>query len=311
MKTGTEIGSILRSSSLGVRSDARSFTASTTPPPNPDTAAKLSTDDSEGECLAWREGTVIKYYAEGYTDASPARKIPLNADSSKMFQTCTALTSIDVSGFDTSNVTSMLNMFSLCYALTSITGLNGWNTSNVTTMAGMFGSCEALIGINVSSFDTSRVETMASMFYCCYALTAITGLNYFDTSNVTSMYAMFYRCEALTDINVSSFNTSNVTNMQDMFHYCKVLTTLDLSSFDTSRVESMTQMFWYCNALTTIYASASFVTTGLTDTFDPFYDNSNLVGGAGTTFSSSRRAPDYARIDGGPYSSTPGYFTVK
>ncbi|MBR4823277.1 MAG: BspA family leucine-rich repeat surface protein [Spirochaetaceae bacterium] len=339
MKNGAEIKTILQND-LGAKSGgaARSFAASTTPPPSGTTTYTLSASGSVGECLAWLDGTAIKYYAAGYTDTSPAVKIPLNANSKEMFSYCRALTSIDVSGFDTSGVTTMEGMFGYCENLTSITGLDGFNTSNVTTMRQMFCCCQALESINVSSFDTSKVTNMYWMFVQCEALTGITGLNSFDTSRVTNMQDMFKTCKSLSSLNVSNFNTSSVTDMGGMFGFCenltgitglnnfntsrvtdmmgmfqscKVLTNIDVSSFDTSAVEDMQYLFKGCNALTTILASASFVTTSVKVYCDQdmFKDCNNLVGGSGTTYSSSSTNKTRARIDGGPTSATPGYFT--
>ena len=47
-----------------------------------------------------------------------------------------ALTSLDVSGWDTSNVTNMNNMFYICRSLTSL-DVSGLDTSNVTNMYNM------------------------------------------------------------------------------------------------------------------------------------------------------------------------------
>ena len=57
---------------------------------------------------------------------------------SNMFYWCHSLTSIDVSGFDTSNVTDMNYMFYYCWYLTSL-DISGLDTSNVTDMNHMFG----------------------------------------------------------------------------------------------------------------------------------------------------------------------------
>jgi surface protein len=54
-----------------------------------------------------------------------------------MFENCSSLTSLDVSGFDTSNVTSMGAMFYNCSGLTSL-DLSGFDTSKVTGMNNMF-----------------------------------------------------------------------------------------------------------------------------------------------------------------------------
>ena len=68
-------------------------------------------------------------------------------------------------------------------------------------------------------------------------------------------------------------------------------------------------MFKNTTALKTIYVSDSFVTTALTSNPSMFDGATSLVGGAGTTYSSSHVKSDYAHIDGG--TSNPGYFTRK
>ncbi len=52
------------------------------------------------------------------------------------------------------------------YSLKSV-DLTGWDTSNVTTMENMFKNCEALEELDLSNFDTSKVTSMRFMFYYC------------------------------------------------------------------------------------------------------------------------------------------------
>ena len=165
-----------------------------------------------------------------------------------MFNGCSGLTSIELSGFNTSNVTNMSYMFNNCSGLTSIE-LSGFNTSNVTNMSCMFNNCSGLTSIDLSKFDTRNVTDMSSMFRRV-GLTSI-NLSGFDTRNVTDMSYMFESCSGLTSINLSGFDTSNVTNMSYMFSNCG-LTSIDLSELNTSQVTNMNYMFYQCNRLTSI-----------------------------------------------------------
>ncbi len=149
------------------------------------------------------------------------------------------------------NITDMSYMFT--FGLSSSLDLSNFDTSNVTTMRNMFYNCRELTSLDLSSFDTSNVTTMFTMFRDCRGLTSL-DLSSFDTSNVTNMYYMFQDCRVLTSLDLSSFDTSNVTNMRNMFYYCNSLTSLDLSSFNTSNVTLMDNMFYYCNSITTAYA---------------------------------------------------------
>ena len=224
---------------------------------------------------------------------------------SNMFVGCELVTSLDVSKFNTSNVTDMSYMFDGCLSLTSL-DVSNFNTSNVANMECMFSEL-SLTRIDVSSLDTRNVTTMVGMFADCTALTTL-DLSNFDTSRVTDMEEMFSRCDNLKHVDVSSFDTSNVTNMRQMFNRSG-FTVLDLSSFDTSHVTNMTSMFRSCGALTAIKVDGTkFITSQVTDSIDMFAGSTAIRGGQGTTYDNSKGI-EYARIDGGPTSSTPGYFT--
>ena len=168
-------------------------------------------------------------------------------DCSYMFGGCSNLTKIDLSYFDTKNVTNMSYMFYYCFRLTNI-NLSSFDTKNVTNMNNMFRECYRLTNIDLSSFDTKNVTDMSYMFRECYRLTNI-NLSSIDTKNVTNMRYMFYSCSNLTHIDLSSFITKNVTNMGSMFHYCYNLTNINLSSFDTKNVTNMNSMFCGCSNL--------------------------------------------------------------
>ena len=121
-------------------------------------------------------------------------------------------------------------MFYDCSGLTAL-DLSNFNTSNVTNMSGMLWYCSALTSINLSNFDTSNVTNMGAMFAVGEILTsdsalAALDLSNFDTSKVTNMSSMFFGCSKLTSLDLSSFDTSNVTVMSYMFGDCSNLTTI-------------------------------------------------------------------------------------
>ena len=259
---------------------------------------------------------------------------------SHMFDGMKRVTHLDLSGFDTSNVTDMSGMFYWCTGLTSIKFGGEFDTSNVKNMSSMFSSVKSMKIIDLSEFDTqnvtdmsnmftgnwdclnsiifgekfttAKVTNMSSMFEGCYYIQKL-DLSGFDTSNVTDMSNMFhYTGYKLYNpsVDLSSFNTSNVTTMNNMFSYAG-FKTLDLSSFNTQNVTDMAGMFTgpFQHPLKTITVSDAFVTTKVPDGTSMFGSCRNLVGGAGTTFFSTGQATDvsYAHIDGG--TSDPGYFT--
>ena len=168
----------------------------------------------------------------------------------RMFQLCSSLKSLDVSGFKTSNVTDMGFMFNKCSNLTSL-DVSNFDTSNITSMKAMFQLCSSLKSLDVSRWNTSNVTDMSYMFNKCSGLKSLDVSN-FDTSNVTNMFAMFNECNSLTLLDISNWNISNVTNMYAMVSGCNSLTLLDISGWDTSNVTNINRMFEGCSALKTI-----------------------------------------------------------
>ena len=209
-------------------------------------------------------------------------------------------TTLDVSNFDTSKVMYMDSMFA--YSQATTIDVSNFNTSNVTDMWNMFRKSKATT-LDVSNFDTSNVTNMNNMF--AYSQATTLDVSNFDTSKVTNMSYMFSDSKATT-LDVSNFDTSKVTNMGYMFSDSKA-TTLDVSNFDTSNVTDMGYMFYNSTNLKTIYVSNKFNTDKVTYSTNMFSGCTNLVGGAGTKYDSTKIDKTYARIDGG--TSSPGYFT--
>ena len=173
-----------------------------------------------------------------------------------MFYGCDKLETIrNMDKWDTSNVKGMRDMFAGCHALTSV-DLSNFNTSKVfgENMNSMFYGCKSLTSLDLSSFDTSNVTDMSDMFGYCTNLTSL-DLSSFDTQNIADMGSMFMRCNNLTELDLSNFNTSCVKKMYGMFSGCSNLEILDIRNFDTSSVNSiddMNLMFNMCYKLHTL-----------------------------------------------------------
>lgn len=88
-----------------------------------------------------------------------------------LFRELTA-TWMDLSGLDTSNVTSMSQMIYGCQSL-CLLDLSGWDTSKVTSMGSMFNGCSSLETLDLSGWDTSSVKDMRGMFYGCVSIASI------------------------------------------------------------------------------------------------------------------------------------------
>ena len=84
-----------------------------------------------------------------------------------MFCNCSSLKEINLSNFNTDNVTNMKAMFSKCSSLEEI-NLSSFNTNNVTNMINMFLNCSLLKEINLSSrFIIKKVTDTHWMFKGC------------------------------------------------------------------------------------------------------------------------------------------------
>ena len=119
------------------------------------------------------------------------------------FTNCTSLTTVTgISNLKTDNVTSLWAMFYNCSALTGV-DVTGFNTANVTDMNGMFYNCSALTSVDVSEFDVSIVESMDDMFNNCSSLVTIYGDEQWSCQTSSNM---FKNCTSLTG--AISYNSS-------------------------------------------------------------------------------------------------------
>lgn len=134
------------------------------------------------------------------------------------------------------------------------------------------------------------------------------GMDKLHTENVRDMTGAFAECFSLMEIDLSNFDTSNVLDMKGMFYDCTGMTTLNVGSFNTANVTNMENMFAMSTngLLGTIYASTSFVTTGLPNAMTMFGNTPLLCGEKGTYFNDANISSTYARID---IEGTPGYFS--
>jgi len=137
-----------------------------------------------------------------------------------MFYEC-MLIHIDLSNFNSKNVTNMRSMFQGCNGLVSI-NFSNFNTQNVTNMSYLFEYCESLLSLDLSSFNTQNVIDMSNMFSENASLKNL-DLSNFNTQKVSRMNFMFDCCTSLSHLNLSNFIVQNDTNLSGIFLGCKSL----------------------------------------------------------------------------------------
>ncbi len=142
----------------------------------------------------------------------------------------------DTSGWDTSNVTDMRGMFD--HANNANPDTSGWDTSKVSSMRWIF-SRTTNANPNTSGWDTSNVTDMSGMFKD--ATSANPDTSGWDTSSVTDMRGMFEDATSANP-NTSNWNTSRVTDMRTMFDGA-TRATPNTSNWNTSNVTDMRTMF--------------------------------------------------------------------
>jgi len=226
----------------------------------------ISDVESSKPIYAWFDDGTIYIYSD-------SDKIYMNPNSTFMFINMSNVINLDLSYFDTSNVSDMFCMFANMNSLTNL-DLSNFDTSKVTNMSNMFYGL-SLESVDVSNFDTSNVTNMRTMFYKMVNLTNL-DLSNFDTSKVTNMSAMFGYDENLINLNISNFDTSSVTDISRMFYYVSKITNIDVSHFDTSNVTSMNAMFYKMEKLSNLDVS-NFNTSNVTDMSGMFSGMSSLT----------------------------------
>ena len=97
----------------------------------------------------------------------------------------------------------MSNMFSFCANLGDL-DLSNFDTHNVTDMSRMFAYC-GVKQIDLSSFDTQNVTDMSGMFHCCERLVDL-DLSSFDIKNACNIKSMLFECKDISSFNLSSFD---------------------------------------------------------------------------------------------------------
>lgn len=117
-----------------------------------------------------------------------------NISCYKMFFGCEGLTILDLSNFDTKNVTDMNHMFYGCENLSTL-DLSNFNTKNVTDMRCMFFECENLATLDLSSFDTKNVTYMTDMFSGCESLVSVKlNLNNLGSYDTKALKKVILEC---------------------------------------------------------------------------------------------------------------------
>ena len=221
-------------------------------------------------------------------------------DMESLFQGCMSLTTLDLTFFDTHQVTNMDYMFWECQHLQTIYVGSGWTTANVNSGVGMFNKCFSLEGSAGTRYDqdTHGGEVEVRQFAHVDGGLGNPGLlsgkteayvqKSTDYKTITFYYdAMrFVRSGETFDMNTStnrpgwdeyrptyvttvifdpSFANARPTSTNQWFYNMTNLTAIEgLEYLNTSEVTTMSRMFYACQKLTSLDLS-HFDTQKVTD----------------------------------------------
>ena len=189
-----------------------------------------------GDCIGWDVGNTI-FGSTYWTSVVNWGQLQLGADNlGYNFAFCPNLDLSSVQGtLDLTGVTVLDGLFYDCTSLTTINNINSWDTSAITSMVEMFANCSLFN--QALSFNTSAVTSMNAMFQNTTNFNSALNLN---TSAVLNMGQMFYACSVFNQ--PLTFDTSAVEFMNRMFRDATAFNQ-NISSWNTGAVTDMNQMF--------------------------------------------------------------------
>lgn len=184
---------------------------------------------------------------------------------------------INILGWNSSKVDSMMYMFALLNNLEEIQGIEDLDMTNVERMSFMFLECKKLKKLDLSKWNTENVTSMSGMFKDCQQLTEIIGIENIKTKQTLYMHDMFYNCFKLKKIDINKWNTSQVMTMESMFKNCKSLKEIKIGKIDTQWVSTMVSMFENCQQLVDIDDLSGWDLHSLTSSKKMFKKCYNLI----------------------------------
>lgn len=226
-----------------------------------------------------------------------------------MFYNCPKLTTVNLTSFDYSRLSSSISMFENCSKLTSIS-MKVVRTSEAESADllyvtnRMFYNCQSLTTAGISMFcnnsSGTKLGTTDSMFYGCSSLTTV-DLRKFDCIQLTSSIGMFENCTNLTIPYMVIYRDERYAvggritfNAERMFYNCTSLTdegaTIFCNGFTAKRTLSMAQMFYGCQSLVTPTIKLS--TQWVTDMHEMFRNCTSITHLDLSSFDVSGRVDD-------------------
>ena len=240
----------------------------------------------------FKECTEMLYEATDAPNLSELDVAPVIANASNgyyMFVTCSSITELDLSNWtDTDKITSLYGMFNGTSDLTLL-NLTGWDTSNITRADQGFRSMgTAGAGCEVIMPDLDWTGLGINALYQCFTSTKFSSSP--DLSNWVlppvqnpRMNFMFYYSDGAFELDLSTWAPTNTITDFTYAFYGGEWTSLNLTGWDTSNVSVFNAAFGAMPNLTHITGLSGFDASsvgGTSDMRNTFAATPNLSFGA-------------------------------
>ena len=217
------------------------------------------------------KGVEVRQYAKLNDYASFIDKIQIASDDTNFYDVRTKgsttyrglfayyVGDIDISLYDSKNITDMTYMFYQCGdSKSTITNLETLDFSSVKSAYYMFGYYGYLAPINLSGKSFPMLTDGGHMFYNISNAETI-DLSNADFPNLKESQNMFYfgYSGSVTTLNLAGVNMPSLTRAESMFEYGK-MTTLDVSGINFSKVGNVGSLFANCKQLVEIIGELDF-----------------------------------------------------
>ena len=130
-------------------------------------------------------------------------------DLSGVFARLNKVEVIDISGWDTSNVTFMEEMFRKCVKLKNIIGIENLDVSALKNANSMFYMCENLVELDLTNWNPKLLQKTRYMFFGCSNLKIIKNIENWQLPNIKNVSYMFCNCTKL-DVDLSNWDLTNI-----------------------------------------------------------------------------------------------------
>lgn len=185
--------------------------------------------------------------------------------------------SINITGWDVSNVETASSLFEDLYEVEEIIGFGDLQFVKNTSFDNCFSGCHNLSYIeNIENLKIyPSCKHVSFMFSLCDNIDEL-DLNKWDVSNIKWFSGMFM-ANKLKKLYIDKWNMANAYSCSNMFYGCKNLMSLDLSNWDISSIEAIDKMFAFCENLSSIGNIKKWDISNCKDYSYLFYNCKNLT----------------------------------